>query len=37
MAKNARKLAETTYDKSILCDRYVSLIADGGYELEIRN
>ena len=27
MAKNARKLAETTYDKSILCDQYVSLIA----------
>ncbi|MBB4120083.1 glycosyltransferase involved in cell wall biosynthesis [Mesonia hippocampi] len=29
MAKNARKLAETTYDKSILCDQYASLIAAG--------
>jgi glycosyltransferase involved in cell wall biosynthesis len=26
MGKNARKLAETTYDKSILCKKFVSIV-----------
>ncbi|WP_304133465.1 glycosyltransferase family 4 protein, partial [Mesonia mobilis] len=28
IAKNARKLAETTYDKSILCEQYAELLND---------